>query len=373
MLLSRLKLWIWLHKWSSLIAMLVMLVVFVSGLPLVFKAEIEYWLGYGTAEHQERAEMPLDSLVAAAEQRRKDKVVQFIVWEDNKPGTVIMSMADTPDEAPYHNISVLVSPYDGQIVNDEPEPLAFFSDLHTQLLMGKGGTFFLGIIAISLVLSLVSGVMIYAPFAGRRPFGTVRNGKSKRAKWLDVHNVVGIIVFGWMLVVGGTGLINSWGEYLVYFWRADQVADMTRDYHNKAAPEKTQFGSAHQALEIAKAPYPEMVPWFIAMPGSMMSDAHHYTIYLRGGTSRTAQLVRPVLVDAVTQTITDSREMPWYMKTLMLSQPLHFGDYGGFLLKLIWFLFTLISTVLLMTGLYLWWVRRKQRYSADNWQELLES
>lgn len=373
MLLKRLKFWIWLHKWSSLIAMLVMLVVFVSGLPLVFKAEIEYWMGYGSAERQDLDELALDTLVAAAEQRRQDKVVQFIVWDDNKPGTVIMSMADTPDEAPYHNISLLVSPYDGQIIHDEAEPLAFFVDLHTQLLMGKGGTFLLGIIAVSLVLSLLSGSMIYKPFAGRREFGAIRNGKSNRAKWLDVHNVLGMVVFGWMLVVGGTGLINSWGEYLVYFWRADQVADMTRAYHNMPAPGKTQFGSVHHALEIARDPFPEMVPWFIAMPGSMMSDAHHYTIYLRGATPRTAQLVRPVLVDAVTQTITDSREMPWYMKTLMLSQPLHFGDYGGLMLKVIWFLFTLISTVVLITGLYLWWVRRKQRYDPDNWQELLQS
>jgi len=373
MQITRLKFWIGLHKWSSLIAMLVLLVVFVSGLPLVFKSEIEDWLGYGSAERQDRDELSLDALVDAAEQRRSDKVVQFIVWEDNKPGAVIMSMADTPTEPPHHNVSVFVSPYDGQILNDQAEPLAFFADLHKQLLMGKGGTFFLGIIAVSLVLSLISGVMIYAPFAGRRSFTSVRNGKSPRAKWLDVHNVLGIIVFGWMLVVGATGVINSWGEYLVYFWRADQVADMTRDYHNKPAPEKTQIGSVHQALEIAKVPYPDMTPWFIAMPGSLMSDAHHYIVYLRGATPRTSQLVRPVLVDAVTQTITDSRDMPWYMKTLMLSQPLHFGDYGGLMLKLIWFLFTLISTVVLITGLYLWWVRRKQRYNADNWQELLES
>lgn len=352
--------------------MLILLIVFISGLPLVFKSEIEHALGYGTALTENRAELAVDDLVTAAEQRRADKVVQFVVWEDSKPGTVIMSMADTPTEAPYHNMSLFVSPYDGRILNDEAEPLAFFAELHTQLFMGKGGTFFLGMIAISLLFSLVSGVMIYAQFAGRRAFASVRTGKSKKAKWLDVHNVLGIIVFAWMLVVGGTGLINSWGEYLVYFWRADQVAEMTRSYKDRPVPERASYGSVQNALEVAQAPYPAMKPWFIAMPGSLMTDAHHYTVYLRGATPQTAQLVRPVLVDAVTETITDSREMPWYMKALMLSQPLHFGDYGGFVLKLIWFLFTLASTVVLLTGLYLWWDRRKQAGGSDSLEELVE-
>lgn len=352
--------------------MLVLLLVFISGLPLVFKAEIEHVLGYATAVTENRAELAIDDLVKAAEQRRTDKVVQFVVWDDSKQGTVIMSMADTATEPPHHNISVFVSPYDGRILTDESEPLAFFSELHTQLLMGKGGAFFLGIIAISLLMSLVSGVMIYAPFAGRRSFTSVRSDKSKKAKWLDVHNVLGVIVFAWMLVVGGTGLINSWGEYLVSFWQADQVAEMTRDYQGMPVPDKSRYGSVQQALDVAQAPYPAMKPWFIAMPRSLMSDAYHYTIYLRGSTPQTAQLIRPVLVDAETETITNSREMPWYMKVLMLSQPLHFGDYGGLVLKLIWFLFTLISTVVLFTGLYLWWDRRKQPERGNRLEELVE-
>ena len=50
---------------------------------------------------------------------------------------------------------------------------------------------------------------------------------------------------------------------------------------------------------------------------------------------------------------------PWYVKTLSLSQPLHFGDYGGLPLKIVWALLDLVTIVVLGSGLYLWFARRR--------------
>ncbi len=47
------------------------------------------------------------------------------------------------------------------------------------------------------------------------------------------------------------------------------------------------------------------------------------------------------------------------MKALFLSQPLHFGDYGGLPLKIIWALLDIAAIVVLGTGLYLWLGRRR--------------
>jgi uncharacterized iron-regulated membrane protein len=53
------------------------------------------------------------------------------------------------------------------------------------------------------------------------------------------------------------------------------------------------------------------------------------------------------------------REMPWYVNALFISQPLHFGDYGGMPLKILWAAFDIITIIVLITGLYLWVARRK--------------
>jgi uncharacterized iron-regulated membrane protein len=58
--------------------------------------------------------------------------------------------------------------------------LAWIADLLTGR-RGFGGT------------SLVSGVVVYAPFMRKLAFGTVRKDKSKRVKWLDTHNMIGIV------------------------------------------------------------------------------------------------------------------------------------------------------------------------------------
>lgn len=38
-------------------------------------------------------------------------------------------------------------------------------------------------------------------------FGTVRRNRSTQLKWLDTHNMVGIVTLGWVSVVG---LIAAW-------------------------------------------------------------------------------------------------------------------------------------------------------------------
>jgi uncharacterized iron-regulated membrane protein len=57
--------------------------------------------------------------------------------------------------------------------------------------------------------------------------------------------------------------------------------------------------------------------------------------------------------------------MPWYVTTLFISQPLHFGDYGGMPLKILWALLDVLSIFVLGTGVYLWLRRRKTGVSVD--------
>ena len=53
------------------------------------------------------------------------------------------------------------------------------------------------------------------------------------------------------------------------------------------------------------------------------------------------------------------------LKALLVSQPLHFGDYGGMPLKIIWALLDGFTIIVLGSGLYLWAVKRgKSRRGA---------
>ena len=103
---------------------------------------------------------------------------------------------------------------------------------------------------------------------------------------------------------------------------------------------------------------------FIAFPGTTFSSPHHYGVFLRGDVPLTARLFTPVLVDARTAKVTDSRALPWYVTALLLSQPLHFGDYGGLPMQLLWALLDIATIIVLGSGLYLW-LRRGARKTAE--------
>ena len=104
---------------------------------------------------------------------------------------------------------------------------------------------------------------------------------------------------------------------------------------------------------------------FVAFPSTQLTSAHHYGVFMRGDEALTARLFKPVLVDAQTAQVTDSRELPWYVKALLVSQPLHFGDYAGTPLRILWALLDIYAIVVLWTGLRLWWQRRRQTVSVD--------
>jgi uncharacterized iron-regulated membrane protein len=56
--------------------------------------------------------------------------------------------------------------------------------------------------------------------------------------------------------------------------------------------------------------------------------------------------------------------LPWYLRALQVSRPLHFGDYGGLPLKIIWALLDLAAIVVLASGVYLWLGKRKSPRAA---------
>ena len=99
-------------------------------------------------------------------------------------------------------------------------------------------------------------------------FGTLRRDKSPRVKWLDYHNLLGIVITGWLLLVGLTGVINALEKPIVSAWRAGALADLMA--HKKPGGDPAGTGAITLARIVAgaRAEVPEMRLQFIAFPGS---------------------------------------------------------------------------------------------------------
>lgn len=363
------RLWSLVHKWTSLACTIFLFLLCLTGLPLIFHEEIDHLSGEVEALDLPAgtADASMDRVVESARAKQPDKVVRYLFWEPkDHPNLTLASMASSMD-APMDEAWYVAMDSRTTDVLDEPNEKGFMYvmlKLHTDMFAGLPGMLFLGFMGLLFVIAIVSGIVLYKPFTRRIDFGAVRR-RRPLIKWLDLHNLLGIVTIAWALVVGITGSINTLSTILLAVWQGDQMADMIAPY--KDAPPLKTPGSVQTAIEAARAAVPDMEVSFVAFPGSAFSSPHHYTVFLKGTTPVTARLLRPALIDAETGLLTDTREMPWYIKALLLSQPLHFGDYGGLPLKIVWALLDILTLIILGSGIYLWLKKRGGRR-----QDLLE-
>jgi uncharacterized iron-regulated membrane protein len=367
------RLWYMIHKWTSLICTVFLLMLCLTGLPLIFHEEIDHLSGEVEAPEMaaDTPDASLDLIADAAKKRRPDDVIKYMFWDaEEHPHLTHVGMAKSMDAPPDDDRAVIVDSRTAQVLDEPPLERGFMYvmfKLHVDMFAGLPGMLFLGFMGLLFATAIISGVVLYHPFMRRLDFGTVRTDRNPRLKWLDLHNLLGVVTLVWALVVGITGSINTLSQVILGLWQQDQMAEMIAPYKN--APPLKNPGSIQTALETARKAIPDMEVSFMAFPGNQFSSPHHYTVFMKGNTPVTSRLLKPALVDAETGQLTDAREMPWYVKTLLLSQPLHFGDYGGMPLKIIWTVLDIITIVVLVSGLYLWWGRRK---TADKRIDALE-
>ncbi|WP_028605451.1 PepSY-associated TM helix domain-containing protein [Ottowia thiooxydans] len=362
----RIRTWYQVHKWSSLICTLFLLLLCVTGLPLIFKDEIEDWSSAKAARTDVgNARADLDAMVASA--RGPDglypgEVVRWISLEDDRP-EVWIALAPAYSASRTLDHVIKFDAYSGQTLAQRPSAatakptlIGVVFWLHKGLLAGEVGELFLGAMGLLFVVATVSGAVLYAPFMRKLDFGSIRRD-SRRLRWLDLHNLLGISSLAWVFVVGVTGVLNEISSPMYERWRQTAIPALLQPYTGKPMP--TKLFSVQKSANAVSLALPGMKIRSIRYPDAELGSPHHYLIWSIGDTPLRSRLFQPALVDAVTGTISSIGEVPWYLTAVQLARPLHFGDYGGMPLKILWAALDIIVIGVLVSGLYLWLARRK--------------
>ncbi len=363
---STIKTWYLVHKWTSLVCTIFLLIICLTGLPLVFHHEIEHWLDDAKPLSDVPASTPpanLDKLVTQARSMYPGEVVDYLFFDPDEP-QVYVGMAKKPGDGQVSGHAVRMDGRTGDVLLDGPlytqDRFSFMGimlSLHVDLFASLPGELFLGFMGLLFCIAIVSGVVLYGPFMKKLEFGTVRAGRSTRLKWLDLHNLLGIVTLVWAFVVGFTGVINELSTPLFRLWQSTELVRILEPYKGQGVP--AELSSAQAAADTARKALPGNEVSFIAFPGNAFGSPHHYIAWMRGATPLTSKMNTPVLIDGRNGELTTVAKMPWYLTALELSRPLHFGDYGGLPLKIIWAVLDLITIVVLVSGLYLWLAPRR--------------
>lgn len=352
--------WVWVHRWSSLVCTLFALLLCLTGLPLIFKDELGPDLKLA-ATTSAPGTASVNAMIARALAARPGELVPYLFYDRDHPILKVPTAASmTADPASFH-YQVFDTRTGEQIEVAQPNEgfLYVMTRLHLDLFAGVPGTLFLGFMGLLLVVAIVSGVVLYGPFTRRLAFGVVRTDGSRRRTWLDLHNLLGIVTLAWFGVVSFTGVINTLAAPVELAWQANQLVEMASQA--KPASGESRHASIDDVLRDVRTAVPGMNVMTVAFPGTPFATPSHVAIFLTGNTPITSRILKPALADASIGQVVSVRDMPWYATALFMSQPLHFGDYGGLPLKIIWALFDVATIVVLISGLYLWGAKRPRR------------
>lgn len=368
---SSIRIWSLVHKWTSLICTLFLLMLCITGLPLIFHHEIEEYFDNGPAfatPAPGSKPASLDAMVERARATVPENIVSGVFLNPDRPEiTVFMPPSwQAVVDRPFDTAAVsydAVSGGERSRSGDETNAAAGFLELmlrlHVDMFLLLPGQLFLGLMGLLFLAAIVSGVVLYGPFTRRLEFGDVRKTRSRRVKWLDLHNLLGIVTLAWASVVGFTGALNEIALPLYQNYIANDVGAAIAPWKGQKPPAQDQLAPVDGVVDTVSKALPDMKITFVAFPGNPFGSPHHYLVWTQGRSALESRLQNTVLVEATTGKLTAVVTMPWYVRLIEISRPLHFGDYGGLPLKIIWALLDIVTIIVLVSGLYLWVARKR--------------
>lgn len=356
---------LWLHRWASLVAMLPFLILCLTGTVLIFHDEIDAALGTVPTASIEAggAHAPFAKAVAGVLAEHADERALSIGLDpEEHPGILLVVTAPKGDhgfDRARLRFAHLDTGQPSESGGDVDKTLTgFLLKLHSQWFLGPLGEVIGSLIALLVLASLLSGLVVYASHVKHVALGVLRRGRDPRLRQLDLHNLIGVVVLGWLLVVTVTGVLLGFGTIAQMIWQGTELKDVRARYIGVAVDPEHPPVDVDRAYAATLAAAPK--GWHvisIIFPGTDFSTDRHYSA-LVGGEGLDKRLFRIALIDAADGSVPVVLQLPWYLKAILIAQPLHFGDYGGIPLKLLWTACAWLTLFITGNGAWLWWDRR---------------
>ncbi|MCH4023650.1 MAG: PepSY domain-containing protein [Acetobacter sp.] len=376
------------HSWAGIIAGLFLFVAFYAGSVSMFEQTLQNWLTpvstLPKAVSIEQTPELLDKIFAAHPEARK---AYTIVLNPNrqKPGRVMWAeKANNRGHEPSAMNSAALTA-DGSLITitTPPSGTAFFIDtLHRKVglpLTKTAASLIMGTIALAYALALVSGVIAYLPALKRTLFAVRLEGAEQRA-WLDVHNLFGLFSLPFHLVMALTSVVFAFHEPIYAIEQrlfASPATNHEMPGHERSITSFTPPPANGFPLIPTKiiASLAQEAPGFIP-------DTIEYAEHARGG--RGGPVLRVTghdnrfimrgpaggfaTLDPMTGHILSAEYLPGHqsrgMAVLTAFFALHFGSYGGAIVRWGYLILGFGGAFLFYTGNRLW-IRSRQRKGAD--------
>lgn len=230
-------------------------------------------------------------------------------------------------------------------------------EFHRELFLGKFGKLYVGIIGIFYTLLLLTGFFIYGRFTRNRKFiATYKAGKANRT---DYHKMAGLLSFAWSLLVAITGVLLAFNGYLIKYFQLQTIQKLSLKYGGHIG--SVGVYDLGKVVDSALGARPQSAISYISFPDTEFGVPAHFLVLISDAAANTVNKTEIVLVSAASGVVTEIVNLPWYLKALLVSETLHFGDFGGLPLKFVWAAFTVCSLAVVFLGVSSYFKKRSQK------------
>lgn len=365
---NRSKTWFLVHSWLALPIWFFLLIVCVTGTLAVVSQEI-VWL----ANPEIRASKPTDDarplsygqVLAAIQEERPELAVEWISTPDESHFALSAQVSE-PGGGSYR---LYINPYTGAIQGVSPtfDFQGFTRALHGWWLVPftngySWGWYLVSILGLPLLASLITGLVVYKRFWKGFFTPRLRFNQGARIFWGDFHRLSGIWSIWFIAVISITG---TW--FLIEALLSDLHISISSEgppaFVARHEVPLTADGLAPPQLELDRitAIATEQIAGLDISFVSLPEDAFgHYSVGGRGWYPLMFQTadINPYTGAVAGANLLEDRSALEFVTESM--RPLHTGDFGGLWVKLIWFVFGLLLSMMVLSGLLIWSKRTVQ-------------
>lgn len=335
------------HSYLGIIAGIFLFALGITGSVLVFTHDIDRFINDQYVVETNTNELQLDRAIKEVQNIFPDWSTRIVNFKRGK--TMLIDLRQLEDRK-----YVFIDPVSGNIthvINANNQFTNWLLKFHYSLHSGIIGRILILFAGSAFLLSLITGIILYRKVIIKILLFRIKiKSKKKRNYYSALHRYVGVWALLLNLILVITGLFLSY-----------KVVTSGIQKAVKPSPPSITI-SVEKALKKVEAYYPNFTPTYIRLPSSESGNIMFNGIF-KGDAFYLSEYYNRISLNYHTGEIISVNkisEADFTTKLYSSILPLHFGQYGGWIIKILYCLVGLSGPFLSISGYFIWLKRKKK-------------